>query len=666
MAIVGIKLGLEGASAVTSGLSKVKGELDGVGRAGSALKGILAGIGVGVSVAGMTSFLKTAIDAADATAKLAAQTGLATREIAGLQLAFQLGGVEADALGPAVARLSKSIFDNAETLKELGIQSKNTDGSLKSTRQVLGEVADRFASWSDGVAKSAAAAELFGSRLGTRLIPVLNVGSKGLAEFDETARRLGLTIDEDVAKKAENFNDTLELIGMGVKGVGRQISAGLLPVLNDIASAMLTSATNADTMRGTVDNLTASLRGLFVVMAGANYALTSIGERLGAKLAENVQIAMGNLEGAAAIRKDFEERSREAEDRFGRLIDGILGNVKGVAQGLASANASLNKSAPNMSGKLKNISAELTIQQRAAKDWADVMSKAFGIQEKLSFSQRGLTEGQQAMEKLLSSPAWKEMSEPMRQLAVETLSAAISAEQHAEALKKSNDEQKKQADRLKEMLDATPSAQLERTRADMRQITDEFTAGRLSAAQYIETVQTRLGTLPDQFKKGADAMTVFAEQAGRNVQDAFAEFLFNPFENGIKGMLKSFGVMLQRMIAQAVAADLAKRIGLWGSANSGDGILGTLASVATKLFPGKAVGGHVSASDAYMVGERGPELFVPRVPGAIVPNGSLMNSGQSTNITVVVQPGTPSEVKRAAGAGAREAVNAMRLAARYA
>jgi hypothetical protein len=47
--------------------------------------------------------------------------------------------------------------------------------------------------------------------------------------------------------------------------------------------------------------------------------------------------------------------------------------------------------------------------------------------------------------------------------------------------------------------------------------------------------------------------------AYRGIQGAMADFLFNPFEKGVQGMLASFGKMLQRMIADAVAADLGKR-----------------------------------------------------------------------------------------------------------
>jgi hypothetical protein len=47
---------------------------------------------------------------------------------------------------------------------------------------------------------------------------------------------------------------------------------------------------------------------------------------------------------------------------------------------------------------------------------------------------------------------------------------------------------------------------------------------------------------------------------------------------------------------------------------------------------GRAMGGPVSAGTAYMVGERGPELFVPKGSGTIVPNGA--GRGATINLTV--------------------------------
>lgn len=51
-------------------------------------------------------------------------------------------------------------------------------------------------------------------------------------------------------------------------------------------------------------------------------------------------------------------------------------------------------------------------------------------------------------------------------------------------------------------------------------------------------------------------------------------------------------------------------------------------------LPGKATGGPVESGNAYVVGEKGPEMFIPRSSGTIIPNHQLAASGGgSTNIT---------------------------------
>ena len=46
-----------------------------------------------------------------------------------------------------------------------------------------------------------------------------------------------------------------------------------------------------------------------------------------------------------------------------------------------------------------------------------------------------------------------------------------------------------------------------------------------------------------------------------------------------------------------------------------------------------ADGGPVSSGQSYLVGERGPELFMPRTAGTIVPNGQFGAMGGTTNVT---------------------------------
>jgi hypothetical protein len=83
--------------------------------------------------------------------------------------------------------------------------------------------------------------------------------------------------------------------------------------------------------------------------------------------------------------------------------------------------------------------------------------------------------------------------------------------------------------------------------------------------------------------------------------------------------------------AQAMSIFKSSGLGdLFGSFFGGGGSSAVFGS--TAFWGGKAEGGNVSGNNSYMVGEKGPELFVPRGSGTIIPNGqlgSMMGSGQS-------------------------------------
>jgi hypothetical protein len=92
-----------------------------------------------------------------------------------------------------------------------------------------------------------------------------------------------------------------------------------------------------------------------------------------------------------------------------------------------------------------------------------------------------------------------------------------------------------------------------------------------------------------------------------------------------------FKKLIDRMVAQALAAKLAQS--LFGmSGTTGGGYVGAAASFLGGLF--KADGGDVNAGQPYIVGERRPEVFVPRVSGTIVPNTNGLQSNSSVNVSI--------------------------------
>lgn len=140
----------------------------------------------------------------------------------------------------------------------------------------------------------------------------------------------------------------------------------------------------------------------------------------------------------------------------------------------------------------------------------------------------------------------------------------------------------------------------------------------------------------------------YALQAARNMQSAFADFLFDPFSDGLKGMLKGFIDVIRRMVAEAAAArffdylggsstksGLGKALrGLIGFANGGEFTVGGSGGtdsqlVAFKATPGEQVsiskpgmGGGASIHQTIQIDARGSsiesvKLLQQSIPGII-------------------------------------------------
>ena len=139
---------------------------------------------------------------------------------------------------------------------------------------------------------------------------------------------------------------------------------------------------------------------------------------------------------------------------------------------------------------------------------------------------------------------------------------------------------------------------------------------------------TYLKRLRDESERQFDAMSQFGVQAARNIQDSFAQFLFDPFEDGIKGMADQFSRLLRQMMAQIAANRILTGLfsGMSGSANP------ILAGIGSGFGGARATGGPVSGGKTYLVGERGPELLTMGGSGHVTPNNQL---GGQTNVTII-------------------------------
>jgi len=142
-----------------------------------------------------------------------------------------------------------------------------------------------------------------------------------------------------------------------------------------------------------------------------------------------------------------------------------------------------------------------------------------------------------------------------------------------------------------------------------------------------------------------------AEQAARGIDEAFAKA----------------GASLARSLTHAAAdgkvslGELARAvIDAMSAGSSGGGLVQALAGAMGSAFSGaRADGGPVVAGGAYLVGERGPELFRPSGGGTIAPAGT-----GGVNVTVNVQGGDAASLARSDAQLAQALARAVSLGAR--
>ncbi|MBE2260636.1 MAG: phage tail tape measure protein, partial [Rhodobacteraceae bacterium] len=557
---------------------------------------------------------------------------------------------------------------------------------------VLNDIADRFAGYEDSAAKAALAQAIFG-RSGADLIPLLNAGSQGLKEMGDEASRLGVVISTETAQAAERFNDQMTRVNAALGSIAKQTAADLLPVLNELADSLVAIAKEGSGASHSFNPLSEAFRAILVVGGNVAYVFKSIGTEIGGMAAQLVALARLDFQGFSnigeAMREDA-EKSRKAIDAWSARV---LSAGKSAGQTFNDySNEGRGRGLP---GPAKTAAPNFNVPKvrtsgggRAAKAVDDGQRLVDQLRDQIRATQN-LSEVEK-LEAAIADGKYRTASAANIEIArgyAETLDAIkankTAAEEEAEAVHKKNALHEEGA-RVAESV-RTPFEALNDRIAYLldllnRGAIDMETFGR--AASQAGEGFIKMG---EKAKETSDVMDEFARSAATNIQSAFADFLFDPFKDGMSGMLKSFGETIKRMIAEAVAADLSKRLfGDLAKGGVGDGLLGGAFKLLGGLLPNADGGVYRSpslsrfsgqivtsprifafAAGAGVMGEAGPEAILPLSRGS---DGKLgVRGGGSTSVTVNIHGVTnAAELRRAGGQVGREVLAAISRAQRFA
>jgi len=168
---------------------------------------------------------------------------------------------------------------------------------------------------------------------------------------------------------------------------------------------------------------------------------------------------------------------------------------------------------------------------------------------------------------------------------------------------------------------------------ELADLTRQLDLARISNDAFNQSIQGIGDAFSQSMAEGVGSLTTGAASA----QQIFANML-----NAMASALLSAAT---KMIAQYIAIGIARMFAGLGTSGSAGPALSDLSAPASITNPlgdltgigasYRAAGGPVSGGSPYIVGEKGPELFVPSRSGSIVPNHAL-GGGGTTNVVVNV------------------------------
>jgi hypothetical protein len=651
---------------------------------------------------------------------IAEKIGDAASAVASLQLAADQSGTALDTVASASVRLTAALAkaddESAGVAKALAaINIPLQDFKALSPVEQLDRVARELAKFEDGAAKTAVAVQLF-RKDGAELIPFLNdlADAQGrnitltddqIASADEFSKTLATMRSElsttakvvaaelipsfqaflDYVRDTETGTtllhaagavlravfETLAVVAANVAfvfvGVGREIGAiaaqiAALARLDIQGFRAISAAVKEDAARARAE-LDAFERRILGLNVTPRFSPDDQSEAESRRLGlsrptidpgnDKLQKYLEGLEKQIGLTKRLSNEQRAQAD----IAAGALGALTKAQEGqvLAAARA-LDKASAARSGGTR-ASAPAAPRMSEAERYLETLQKQLERTQDLSVTEQLLADIQAGrLGKVTSAQQ----------------AALVGAAEQIDAARRLSDQLKAEDQQLRDLAQSQEAVRsagaavyeatrtpLERLGAEQARLNELLQKGAIDWDTYSRAVfnaQDAYDRTTAAAGKTAETVDTFSKRFAENAQDQLGQGLYDLMSGNFKNIGDGFVDMINRMVAEAIAADIAKALfgdllkggegggvfdsifksfqGALGSAGSGSGSSGggglvqTLGSLFGSFFGGgKAGGGDVIGGRSYLVGEQGPEMFVPRTAGLIVPHQQAKEMG---------------------------------------
>lgn len=648
----------------------------------------VVGVSFGAMTAAAGALVNQTIRNAEEIENLARVAGTAPREFQRLTYAAEQYGVQQD----KVADVLKDVQDRVGDFLQTG--AGPMADFFENIAPAVGVTADQFARLSGRGAlqlyvDSLERANVSQSEMtfyleaiagdASRLLPVLRDGGSEIRRLGDEAERTGAIMTDFELDQLEEASDTINRLQGVYRGLSNEVVANAVPALNEFADTL----SDPETISA-VETLAETAISSFTSITEFIREAIGLAQFLGDEFAA---LKTGPAaDDIVRIREEIErlQSLRESLPTSGSRVEGFIPDLE-LGEALADpaglfAEGGLEERARQFSEYFSNfeyltnddIDARIeelrdkleTAQERAIDELRRNQKETAELAQQLPADVAGIDPYANLD---FSVPQESIFTRGIEPIDMDSLPQKRSSREF--------DKTVSQIERLIELdeelgrVERAVMTDSERARADAREQLETLNAayeeGIPIVGGYEQAVQRVSDGLEEQLRQAegaADEMSEYWKSAARNMQSAFADFLFDPFSEGLDGMLEQFGQILQRMAAEAAAAQVFDSIGEWGQYNSGaGGWVGAVAGIASEFAGSFATGGSIPSGQWGIAGERGPEIV--QGPATVVSGDETRRmmrntggGGPNVQIGKMEFPNvrTEREARQATGAAARE------------
>lgn len=363
-----------------------------------------------------------AIDLGGRLDDLGKRTGETAGRLLVLENAFREAGVSADQVGTVINKLQGFMVDaanggerQAATMSRLGISLDQLRG--KTPTEQMGVFAKAIAGIEDPTQRAAAASDVFGEKLGGRLLPLLMEFSPALDKSRESVGSLEQIMDESAAKFAaagdtidrvrgkfaafaagilsetipafDNFSNKLEKFDAA--GFGEIIGKLTNPILSDFAIALNTAGAVFSKFNQGIEKISGAIQ---IV----NQRFDGLSEKI-TLLSPLVTGALGPLNPlSAALRAVADSASEAAQNqtKTGVAAKEVGASIKSTLPLIGDFNANLQELEPSFTG----VSEQATIIKGDFSEMATLSAQLVGLANQQSESLGGVVQQTQLSKQL--------------------------------------------------------------------------------------------------------------------------------------------------------------------------------------------------------------------------------------------------------------------------